>query len=43
MAGWVIVGIYEGRPLLTMADLFLGMLLAMALRALAEWSRDVSA
>lgn len=43
LAGRVIVGIYEGRPLLTMADLFLGMLLAMALRALAEWSRDVSA
>jgi ATP-binding cassette subfamily C protein CydD len=43
LAGRVIVGIYEGRSLLTMADLFLGMLLAMALRALAEWSRDVSA
>lgn len=43
LAGRVIVGIYEGRPLLTMADLFFGMLLAMTLRALAEGSRDVSA
>ena len=42
-AGRVIVGIYEGRPILSMADLFLGMLLAMALRALAEGSREVSA
>lgn len=43
LAGRVIVGIYEGRALLSMGDLFLGMLLAMGLRALAEWSRDASA
>jgi len=43
LAGRVIVGIYEGRALLSMADLFIGMLLALSLRALAEWSRDFSA
>jgi ABC-type multidrug transport system fused ATPase/permease subunit len=43
LAGKVIVGIYEGRALLTMGDLILGMILSMGLRALAEWSRDVSA
>lgn len=43
LAGRVIVGIYEGHPLLSMADLFLGMLLAMALRALTEGSREISA
>jgi len=43
LAGRVIVGIYEGHPLLSMADLFLGMLLAMAFRALTEGSREISA
>jgi ATP-binding cassette, subfamily C, bacterial CydD len=43
LAGRVIVGIYEGRALLSMGDLFLGMLLALIIRALAEWFRDFSA
>lgn len=43
LAGRVIVGIYEGRAILSMADLFLGMLLAVSIRALAEWQRDFSA
>jgi ABC-type multidrug transport system fused ATPase/permease subunit len=43
LAGRVIVGIYDGRPITTMADLFLGMITCMGIRALAEWLRDTSA
>lgn len=43
LAGKIIVGIYGGRTLISMASLFLGMFLAMSLRALAEWTRDYSA
>jgi len=43
LAGRVIVGIYEGQSILSMSDLFLGMLLAVAFRAIAEWLREVSA
>lgn len=43
LAGRIIVGIYDGCPLLSMADLFLGMITCMGLRALAEWLRDKSA
>lgn len=43
LAGRVIVGIYEGRSILTMTEIFLGMFFCLGLRAMAEWSRDVSA
>lgn len=43
LAGRIIVGIYDGRALSSMADLFLGMLLAMGLRALCEAGRDLTA
>jgi ABC-type multidrug transport system fused ATPase/permease subunit len=42
-AGRVIVGIYEGRAILSMTEIFLGMFFCLGLRAIAEWSRDVSA
>jgi ABC-type multidrug transport system fused ATPase/permease subunit len=42
LAGRIIVGIYDGRALLSMFDLFLGMLAAMILRAIAEASRDIT-
>ena len=42
LAGRVIVGIYDGRALLSMLDLFIGMLAAVGLRALAEASRDIT-
>lgn len=42
LVGKIIVGIYDGRPLFSMVDFFLGMLLAMILRAISEWSRDIS-
>jgi len=42
LAGRIIVGIYDGRALLSMFDLFLGMLAAVVLRALAEASRDIT-
>jgi len=43
LAGRVIVGIYAGRTLVSMTEIFLGMFLCLGLRAMAEWSRDVSA
>ena len=43
LVGRVIVGIYDGRSLLSMSDLITGMVGAVCLRAMAEWSRDVSA
>ncbi|MFZ1315566.1 MAG: ABC transporter ATP-binding protein [Methanothrix sp.] len=42
LAGRIIVGIYDGRPLLSMLDLFAGMLAAIGLRAIAEASRDIT-
>jgi ABC-type multidrug transport system fused ATPase/permease subunit len=42
LAGRIIVGIYDGRALLSMFDLFLGMLGALGLRALADASRDIT-
>lgn len=42
LAGRIIVDIYEGRALFSMFDLFLGMLAAVGLRALAEASRDIT-
>jgi ATP-binding cassette, subfamily C, bacterial CydD len=42
LAGRIIVGIYDGRALFSMSDLFLGMLAAVGLRALAEASRDIT-
>ena len=43
LAGRIIVGIYDGRALLSMLDLFSGMLAAIGLRAIAEASRDITA
>jgi len=43
LAGRIIVGIYDGRTLLSMLDLFSGMLAAIGLRAIAEASRDITA
>ncbi len=43
LAGRIIVGIYDGRALLSMLDLFSGMLAAIGLRATAEASRDITA
>lgn len=43
LAGRVIVGIYAGRTIVSMTEIFLGMFLCLGLRAMAEWSRDVSA
>lgn len=42
LAGRIIVGIYDGRNLLSMLDLFAGMLAAIGLRAIAEASRDIT-
>ncbi|HPW74154.1 MAG TPA: ABC transporter ATP-binding protein [Methanothrix sp.] len=42
LAGRIIVGIYDGRTLLSMLDLFAGMLAAIGLRAIAEASRDIT-
>jgi len=42
LAGRIIVGIYDGRSLFSMFDLFLGMLAAVGLRALADASRDIT-
>ena len=42
LAGRIIVGIYDGRTLLSMLDLFSGMLAAIGLRAIAEASRDIT-
>lgn len=43
LAGRVIVGVYEGRALSSMIDLFIGMVLALILRAATEAMRDISA
>lgn len=43
LAGKVIVGIYDGRQLISMIGLFAGMLLALAFRIIAEVMRDTSA
>lgn len=42
LAGRIIVGIYDGRTLLSMLDIFAGMLAAIGLRAIAEASRDIT-
>ena len=43
LAGRIIVGIYGGLALTAMSDLFLGMLLAVGIRAAAEAARDLTA
>ncbi|RQW79496.1 MAG: ABC transporter ATP-binding protein [Methanothrix sp.] len=43
LAGRIIVGIYGGVALTAMSDLFLGMLLAVGIRAAAEAARDLTA
>lgn len=43
LAGKVIVGVYDGRPLISMIELFAGMLLALVFRVIAEVMRDLSA
>ena len=43
MVGGIIIGIYEGKTLVYMVPYVFGMLLAMGIRAAAEWVKDVSA
>lgn len=42
LAGRIIVGIYDGRALSSMLEIFLGMLVALGIRALAEAGRDIT-